>query len=70
MGDCVIMRPDAGELPYIGKVEKLFVVGEGKKQEKIKARWYYRPSEAKGGRRAVSVHHESSGPYHGVEFGV
>ncbi|GAQ78729.1 PHD finger family protein [Klebsormidium nitens] len=52
VGDCVIMRPEAGELPYIGKVEKLFTVGEGKKQEKIKARWYYRPSEAKGGRRA------------------
>lgn len=63
VGDCVVMRPEAGELPYIGKIEKLFTVAEGKKQEKIKARWYYRPSEAKGGRRAVSLQHQSSEPF-------
>jgi hypothetical protein len=51
-GDCVLMAPTEGTLQYIGKVEKMWADGAGK--VKVRSRWYYRPHEAKGGRRAVS----------------
>lgn len=46
------MAPTEGTLQYIGKVEKMWADGAGK--VKMRSRWYYRPHEAKGGRRAVS----------------
>jgi hypothetical protein len=46
------MAPTEGTLQYIGKVEKMWADGAGK--VKVRSRWYYRPHEAKGGRRAVS----------------
>lgn len=49
----MLLAPTEGSLPYIGKVEKLWVDGGGK--VKVRCRWFYRPHEAKGGRRAVSL---------------
>ncbi|OEL26951.1 Chromatin remodeling protein EBS [Dichanthelium oligosanthes] len=56
VGDCVLMRPsDTDKPPYVARVEKLESDGRG--GVRVRVRWYYRPEEAKGGRR----------PFHGAK---
>jgi len=56
VGDCVLMRPaDADKPPYVARVERLESDGRG--GVRVRVRWYYRPAEAKGGRR----------PFHGAK---
>ncbi|KAL5677453.1 hypothetical protein ACJX0J_013584, partial [Zea mays] len=53
-GDCVLMRPaDTDKPPYVARVERMESDGRG--GVRVRVRWYYRPEEAKGGRR----------PFHG-----
>ena len=50
MGDTVLMRPsDTDNQPYVARVESMETDGRG--SVRVKVRWYYRPEEAKGGRR-------------------
>lgn len=67
MGDIVLIAPVEGDLQYIGRVEKLFPDPATGKM-KVISRWYYRPHEAKGGRRTVSLigQDRSSGTGHQV----
>lgn len=56
VGDCVLMRPDATDKPpYVARVERMESDGRG--GVRVRVRWYYRPEEAKGGRR----------PFHGAK---
>ncbi|XP_017214972.1 chromatin remodeling protein EBS-like isoform X1 [Daucus carota subsp. sativus] len=49
-GDSVSMRPsESDKLPYIARIEKL--EEDSQSNVKVLVRWYYRPEEAKGGRR-------------------
>ncbi|KAK1272287.1 hypothetical protein QJS04_geneDACA013087 [Acorus gramineus] len=51
-GDCVLMRaPDRSRLPYIAKVESIESDSRGR-NVRVRVRWYYRPEESIGGRRA------------------
>lgn len=50
VGDTVLMRPsDTDNQPYVARVESMETDGRG--SVRVKVRWYYRPEEAKGGRR-------------------
>jgi hypothetical protein len=56
VGDCVLMRSsDSDNAPYVARVEGMESDGRG--AVKVRVRWYYRPEEAKGGRR----------PFHGAK---
>ena len=56
VGDCVLMRPaDTDNPPYVARVERMESDGRG--GVRVRVRWYYRPEEAKGGRR----------PFHGAK---
>ena len=56
VGDCVLMRAsDSDNQPYVARVEKMEADGRG--SVRVRVRWYYRPEEAKGGRR----------PFHGAK---
>ncbi|EER96695.1 hypothetical protein BDA96_02G202900 [Sorghum bicolor] len=56
VGDCVLMRPaDTDKPPYVARVERMESDGRG--GVRVRVRWYYRPEEAKGGRR----------PFHGAK---
>lgn len=56
VGDCVLMRSsDSDNAPYVARVEGMESDGRG--GVKVRVRWYYRPEEAKGGRR----------PFHGAK---
>jgi hypothetical protein len=56
VGDCVLMRSSDGDnVPYVARVEGMESDGRG--GVKVRVRWYYRPEEAKGGRR----------PFHGAK---
>jgi hypothetical protein len=56
VGDCVLMRSsDSDNAPYVSRVEGMESDGRG--GVKVRVRWYYRPEEAKGGRR----------PFHGAK---
>jgi hypothetical protein len=50
VGDCVLMRASDSEThPYVARMEKIEADGHG--SVRVRARWYYRPEESKGGRR-------------------
>ncbi|CAL5064553.1 unnamed protein product [Urochloa decumbens] len=56
VGDCVLLRPaDTDKPPYVARVERMESDGRG--GVRVRCRWYYRPEEAKGGRR----------PFHGAK---
>ncbi|XP_050214663.1 chromatin remodeling protein EBS [Mercurialis annua] len=50
VGDCVLIRPSGtGKPPYVAKIEG--IKDDIRNNVKVGVRWYYRPEEAKGGRR-------------------
>lgn len=51
MGDCVLMRPEElGKPQYVALLEK--IEADHRNNLSVFVRWYYRPEEAAGGRRA------------------
>ncbi|PNT68113.1 chromatin remodeling protein EBS [Brachypodium distachyon] len=50
VGDTVLMRASESDtMPYVARIEKMETDGRG--SVRVRVRWYYRPEEAKGGRR-------------------
>eukprot|EP00245_Coleochaete_scutata_P004796 TRINITY_DN17795_c0_g1_i1.p1 TRINITY_DN17795_c0_g1~~TRINITY_DN17795_c0_g1_i1.p1 ORF type:complete len:193 (-),score=40.68 TRINITY_DN17795_c0_g1_i1:744-1322(-) len=66
VGDVVLLRPpDHKTPPYVARVERIET--DGANRTDLKVRWYYRPEDAAGGRRAfhgqkelfLSDHHDT-----------
>ncbi|KDD75018.1 hypothetical protein H632_c922p1 [Helicosporidium sp. ATCC 50920] len=48
VGDSVVVHPQAGDEPYVGKIQSIELRG---RRHKIHVLWYYRPEETAGGRK-------------------
>ncbi|KAL5209081.1 hypothetical protein ABZP36_004704 [Zizania latifolia] len=70
-GDSVLLKaPDSSKPPYVARVEEIEAAGPRGTNVKFRVRWYYRPEESIGGRRAfhgskelfLSDHYDTQSP--------
>jgi BAH domain len=54
VGDCVLVNPEEGHLPYLGQIKN---IKQGSKGLELLLAWYYRPEDVVRGRQ----------PFHGKQ---